>query len=84
MIEAATENWEIKAQLFARIASVVNEQTILASNTSSISLTRLAARVPAAHRVIGMHFMNPVPVMPLVEIIRAARPTTPPLPPSAR
>ncbi len=71
VIEAATENWEIKAQLFARIASVVNEQTILASNTSSISLTRLAARVPAAHRVIGMHFMNPVPVMPLVEIIRA-------------
>jgi len=70
VIEAATENWEIKAQLFARIASVVNEQTILASNTSSISLTRLAARVPAAHRVIGMHFMNPVPVMPLVEIIR--------------
>lgn len=50
VIEAATENWEIKAQLFARIASVVNEQTILASNTSSISLTRLAARVPAAHR----------------------------------
>lgn len=71
VIEAATENWAIKAELFGKIAAVVSEKTILASNTSSISLTRLAATVAQPQRVIGMHFMNPVPVMPLVEIIRA-------------
>ena len=71
VIEAATENWAIKAELFGRIAEVVSAETILASNTSSISLTRLAATVAQPQRVIGMHFMNPVPVMPLVEIIRA-------------
>ena len=71
VIEAATENWAIKAELFGRIAEVVSTETILASNTSSISLTRLAATVAQPQRVIGMHFMNPVPVMPLVEIIRA-------------
>lgn len=71
VIEAATENWAIKAELFGKIAAVVSAETILASNTSSISLTRLAATVAQPQRVIGMHFMNPVPVMPLVEIIRA-------------
>ena len=71
VIEAATENWAIKAELFGKIAEVVSAETILASNTSSISLTRLAATVAQPQRVIGMHFMNPVPVMPLVEIIRA-------------
>jgi len=71
VIEAATGNWAIKAGLFGKIAEVVSAETILASNTSSISLTRLAATVAQPQRVIGMHFMNPVPVMPLVEIIRA-------------
>ena len=71
VIEAATENEALKARIFSELAAAVPQRTILASNTSSISLTRLAARVPEPGRVIGMHFMNPVPIMPLVEVIRA-------------
>ncbi|MFN7750679.1 MAG: 3-hydroxybutyryl-CoA dehydrogenase [Pseudomonadota bacterium] len=71
VIEAATENEPLKARIFTELAGAVPADTILASNTSSISLTRLAAAVPGPQRMIGMHFMNPVPVMPLVEIIRA-------------
>lgn len=71
VIEAATENEALKARVFADLAATLPADTILASNTSSISLTRLAAGVPGPQRVIGMHFMNPVPVMPLVEVIRA-------------
>jgi len=71
VIEAVTEDEAVKARIFAELAATVPERTILASNTSSISLTRLAARVPEPERVIGMHFMNPVPIMPLVEVIRA-------------
>jgi len=71
VIEAVTEDEAVKARIFAELAATVPERTILASNTSSISLTRLAARVPEPGRVIGMHFMNPVPIMPLVEVIRA-------------
>ncbi|WP_147693868.1 3-hydroxybutyryl-CoA dehydrogenase [Vogesella mureinivorans] len=71
VVEAATENAQIKEKIFRELASAVPTSTILASNTSSISLTTIAAWVAAPERVIGMHFMNPVPVMQLVEIIRA-------------
>ncbi len=71
VIEAATENAQIKEQIFRELADAVPADTILASNTSSISLTTIASWVKKPERVIGMHFMNPVPVMQLVEIIRA-------------
>jgi len=71
VVEAATENAHIKEKIFRELASIVPASTILASNTSSISLTTIAAWVTQPERVIGMHFMNPVPVMQLVEIIRA-------------
>ena len=70
-IEAATETPEVKLPLFEKIADICGENAILASNTSSISLTRIAAAVPRPERVIGMHFFNPVPVMQLLEIVRA-------------
>ncbi|WP_135081098.1 3-hydroxybutyryl-CoA dehydrogenase [Terasakiella sp. SH-1] len=70
VIEAATENEEIKKAIFEQVCAVVPEHTILASNTSSISITRLAASTDRPERFIGMHFMNPVPVMKLVELIR--------------
>ncbi len=70
IIEAATENREIKSQLFTRIDSVAPAHAILASNTSSISITELAAVTKRPQQVIGMHFMNPVPVMKLIEVIR--------------
>lgn len=71
VVEAATENAPIKEQIFRQLADAVPADTILASNTSSISLTTIASWVKKPERVIGMHFMNPVPVMQLVEIIRA-------------
>jgi 3-hydroxybutyryl-CoA dehydrogenase len=70
VIEAATEKFEVKAQLFRDLDKAVFPETILASNTSSISITRLAAVTQRPAQVIGMHFFNPVPVMKLVEIIR--------------
>jgi 3-hydroxybutyryl-CoA dehydrogenase len=70
MIEAITENFGIKGALFAELAAVVSKSCIIASNTSSISITSLAARVTSPERFIGLHFMNPVPVMKLIEIIR--------------
>jgi len=70
VIEAATENEEIKKAIFEQVCAVVSEKTLLASNTSSISITRLAASTDRPERFIGMHFMNPVPVMKLVELIR--------------
>ena len=69
-IEAATENLELKLELFRKLDAATPREAILASNTSSISITLLGAATKRAERVIGMHFMNPVPVMPLVEIIR--------------
>jgi len=69
-VEAVTENEEVKKKVFSSLARVMPQDAVLASNTSSIPITRLAASVPAPERVIGMHFMNPVPVMQLVEIIR--------------
>ncbi len=69
-IEAATENETIKKQIFRDLADHVGTDTILASNTSSISITRLASVTGRPHKFIGLHFMNPVPIMRLVEIIR--------------
>jgi 3-hydroxybutyryl-CoA dehydrogenase len=70
VIEAATEKFEIKSQLFVELDSILPKHVILASNTSSISITKLAAQTKRAEQVIGMHFFNPVPVMKLVEVIR--------------
>ncbi|MEQ3745649.1 MAG: 3-hydroxybutyryl-CoA dehydrogenase [Henriciella sp.] len=69
-IEAATENREIKEQIFAGLCKVVPAHAILATNTSSISVTRLASTTDRPERFIGLHFMNPVPLMKLMEIIR--------------
>ena len=70
VIEAASEDEDLKQSLFADIDRLAGEDTILASNTSSISITKLGAVTSRPDRVIGMHFMNPVPVMKLVEVIR--------------
>ncbi len=70
VVEAVPENYELKAQVFAKLDGIVGPDAILASNTSSISITRLAAVTNRPDKVIGMHFMNPVPVMKLVEVIR--------------
>lgn len=70
IIEAATENQEVKLQIFRELDKFCKPQAILASNTSSISITKIASATGRADRVIGMHFMNPVPIMKLVEVIR--------------
>jgi 3-hydroxybutyryl-CoA dehydrogenase len=72
VVEAINEDLGIKADLFRRLDRIVGPETILASNTSSISITKLAAGTSHPDQFIGMHFMNPVPVMKLVEIIRGA------------
>ena len=71
VIEAATENMDLKLDLFEEIDKVSHSETIIASNTSSLSLTKLASVSNRPDKVIGMHFFNPVPMMALVEIIRA-------------
>jgi 3-hydroxybutyryl-CoA dehydrogenase len=70
VIEAIIENLEAKTQLFAKLDAITSPDTILASNTSSISITKIAAATKRPDKIIGMHFMNPVPVMTLVEVIR--------------
>lgn len=70
VVEAASENIEIKLKIFKQLDEICDSKTILASNTSSISITQIAAVTKRADKVIGMHFMNPVPVMKLVEVIR--------------
>ncbi len=70
VVEAATENPDIKFKLFRDLDTMCTPDTILASNTSSISITKIAAQTKRSDKVIGMHFMNPVPVMKLVEVIR--------------
>ncbi|MGX6445498.1 3-hydroxybutyryl-CoA dehydrogenase [Neobacillus sp. K501] len=70
VIEAAVENMEIKTKIFAQLDAIAPEHAILASNTSSLPITEIAAATKRPEKVIGMHFMNPVPVMKLVEIIR--------------
>ena len=71
IIEAATENAELKLKIFGDLDRIAKPTAILASNTSSISLTRIAGATKRSAQVIGMHFFNPAPVMPLVELIRA-------------
>jgi len=70
VIEAATENLALKSKIFKELDEACPEETILATNTSSISITQIAAVTSRPEKVIGMHFMNPVPIMKLVEIIR--------------
>ena len=70
VVEAATENVALKLNIFKQLSEVCSHNTILATNTSSISITQIGAEVVHPERVIGMHFMNPVPIMKLVEIIR--------------
>lgn len=70
VVEAATENVDLKLNIFRQLSEVCAHNTILATNTSSISITQIGAVVVHPERVIGMHFMNPVPIMKLVEIIR--------------
>ena len=70
VVEAATENIDLKLKIFQQIDQAAPAKAILASNTSSISLTRIAAATSRPEKVIGMHFMNPVPIMKLVEVIR--------------
>ncbi|ASS94734.1 3-hydroxybutyryl-CoA dehydrogenase [Peribacillus simplex] len=70
VIEAAVENMEIKTKIFAELDEITPQHVILASNTSSLPITEIAAATKRPDKVIGMHFMNPVPVMKLVEIIR--------------
>lgn len=75
VVEAIVENLDAKRSVFVELAKTLGPQAILASNTSSISITELAAAVPEPGRVIGMHFMNPVPLMKLVEIVRGLQTT---------
>jgi 3-hydroxybutyryl-CoA dehydrogenase len=70
VIEAATENEEVKRRIFTSLCPILRQDAILATNTSSISITRLAAATDRPEKFIGIHFMNPVPVMQLVELIR--------------
>jgi len=72
VVEAATENFDLKKRIFTQLAENTPDHAILATNTSSISITKIAGVIPdRAHQVIGMHFMNPVPVMKLIEVIKA-------------
>ena len=70
VIETATEKEEVKRKIFAQVSAVLKPDAILGTNTSSISITRLAASTDRPERFIGIHFMNPVPLMELVELIR--------------
>jgi 3-hydroxybutyryl-CoA dehydrogenase len=70
VVEAATEKFEVKAQIFRDLDRIIKAEVIFASNTSSISITKIGALTGRADKVIGMHFFNPVPVMKLVEVIR--------------
>jgi len=73
IVEAATEKFEIKRELFRELDAMCRPEVILSSNTSSISITKLAAQTKRPEKVIGMHFFNPVPVLKLVEVIRAVQ-----------
>jgi 3-hydroxybutyryl-CoA dehydrogenase len=73
VIEAAYENLEVKQQLYRELEAAVRPDTILATNTSALSVTEIASATERPERVVGMHFFNPAPLMPLVEIVRAER-----------
>ena len=70
IIEAATEDFDLKTRIFKQVDALVSAQSIVASNTSSVSITKLASSMSHPERFVGLHFFNPVPVMPLVEIVR--------------
>ena len=70
IIEAATEDYELKTRIFKQVDALVSAQSIVASNTSSVSITKLASTMSRPERFVGFHFFNPVPVMSLVEIVR--------------
>jgi 3-hydroxybutyryl-CoA dehydrogenase len=72
VIEAAPESLELKRELFTRVAQIAGEECVLATNTSSLLVTSIAAGVPVPERVVGMHFFNPAPLMPLVEVVAGA------------
>jgi 3-hydroxybutyryl-CoA dehydrogenase len=73
VVEAATEDFDVKAKLFREADGVTRDEALLASNTSSISITKLAAATKRPEQVIGLHFMNPVPLMKLVEVVRGVQ-----------
>jgi len=73
VVEAATENLDLKLRIFKKLNEYCSHNTVFATNTSSISITQIATTVVHPERVIGMHFMNPVPLMPLVEVIRGSQ-----------
>jgi 3-hydroxybutyryl-CoA dehydrogenase len=73
VIKAATEDFDLKTNLLKRIDALVPAETIVASNTSSISITKLGSTISHPERFIGMHFFNPVPIMALVEIVRSPK-----------
>jgi 3-hydroxybutyryl-CoA dehydrogenase len=73
VVEAATENLDLKLRIFKKLNEYCSHNTVFATNTSSISITQIATTVVHPERVIGMHFMNPVPIMPLVEVIRGSQ-----------
>jgi 3-hydroxybutyryl-CoA dehydrogenase len=73
VIEAVTENIKVKMKIFTQLDQICSSETILATNTSSISITEIAASTKREDKVIGMHFMNPVPIMKLVEVIRGRK-----------
>ena len=73
VVEAATENQDIKLNIFKEMDQICKKEAILASNTSSISITKIASATYRQNKVIGMHFMNPVPVMKLVEVVRGKK-----------
>ena len=73
VVEAATEDFKIKSSLFNSLDKITHPDCILATNTSSISINKIADSTERAHNVIGMHFMNPVPIMKLVEVIKTNR-----------
>jgi 3-hydroxybutyryl-CoA dehydrogenase len=70
IIEAATEDYELKTRIFKQLDALVSAESVIASNTSSVSITKLASTISHPERFVGLHFFNPVPVMPLVEIVR--------------
>ena len=72
IVEAIPENYELKSSLFRQLDSICKKSTIFASNTSSISISKLGSETNRCDKVIGMHFMNPVPIMKLVEIIKTS------------
>ena len=73
VIEAVTENIKVKMKIFTQLDKICSSETILATNTSSISITEIAGSTKREDKVIGMHFMNPVPIMKLVEVIRGRK-----------